>query len=268
MAKMTCKVKRKAMDFDLLPIKAEDWSKWGFIGEEEPGYNYSWIHLQDELNFIGNTSTIPHCSLYYSSRKKFLFLVHSKYYRRTLWDITDIEFSFDKNSENFLILNKGISLMHLFSASTNFIRLLVKIQKIPVASFKQPEIERNVQYESKKTTVLTKGPTAFVVSNRETGIIADINVIITRSDAERTRMKGKLSVSDSKIVITPNDESEETISLDIADIESFQKVAMLSIFFVFYMKDGRRYEVSFIEVQESDIEFVYHSIDRLFHLKK
>ncbi|EAY07734.1 hypothetical protein TVAG_118150 [Trichomonas vaginalis G3] len=256
------------MDTDLLPINEDEWSQWGFLGPPESGFNYSWIHLQDELNFIGNKTTIPHCSLYYSSRKKFLFLVQSSKYKKSLWDITDLEFTFNKDSENFLVINRGISLLHLFSTSTNFIRLLVKIQKIPVNSFIQPEIENNIQYESKKQAVQVKGPTSFSTSNRETGIISDLDVIITKSDEERIRTDGKLAIYDTKIVVTPTKDPRSPITLELNDIEHFQKVTMLCIFFVFYMKDGRCYEISFRDTQESDIEFVYHSIDRLFHSKK
>ena len=244
---------------DLPYISREQWETVGFEGDPEDGYNYAWILVQENLNFLGQKSTLAQCKLFYSSRKKYIFLVSPKSFRPCLWNIKDLNFIYYPQSENFLELRTETQLFHLSSVSPNFIQILVQYQKIPHTQFSLPNISQNIEFAGFDSSSTASKPVA-VGSNRSqaTGSLSDLHVVLTQSDKNRTRVSGKLTVTENAFKVV----GETRVDIKFADIKNIQKVYMLSTFIVVYMKDNRRYEISFKNQNEADIELFYQTIDK------
>lgn len=244
---------------DLPFISQEEWEPNGFIGDPEDGFNYSWILIQESLNFVGQKSTIRNCSLYYSSRKKFIFLVASEFFRPCVWNIKDVTFNYYPESENFLEAKSEANLFHISSVSPSFVKILVKYQKIPLDLVSLPDFEQRLPYENTSAMIpSTKGTSGIGVVAPSPGSLNDSSVMLTESDRNRTRVSGKLTISETAFKVV----GDSRVDLKFADMERVQKVTMINSFVVIYMRDGRRFEVAFKDNNEADVELFYQTLEK------
>ena len=240
-------------------ISRDEWEPIGFEGDPEDGVNFAWILVQQNLNFHGPKSTLSQCELYYSSTKKYLFLVSPKSFRPCIWNIKDLNFNYFPQSEDFLEIRAESRHVHLSSVSPNFTQLLVQYQKIPHSQFSPPNISQVIEYES-STGISQSTRSSSVGSSYQaaTGSLSDLHVILTESDKNRTRLAGKLTVTDTAFKVV----GESRIDIKFADITRIQKIFMLSTFILIFLKDGRRFELSFKNQNDADVELFYQTVEK------
>jgi hypothetical protein len=76
-----------------MPGFGGEWTWLGFEGEPDPGIDYSWIEIQNELNFSGYETAIVSCALFFSSRRANMYLVRQKSGTEAIWNTVDCTFA-------------------------------------------------------------------------------------------------------------------------------------------------------------------------------
>ena len=113
-----------------------DWRWFGFEGEPEPGIDYSWMQVQQGLDFVGRDETICDCSLFYSSRKTNTFLVRTPAGSDTIWNTVDCAFALVADNPSVLSVAYGKRLIHVAGVTASLVELLMRSMKLPLDSLK------------------------------------------------------------------------------------------------------------------------------------
>ena len=111
-----------------------EWSWFGFNGEPSPGFDYSWLEVQNYLCLIGSEEYIQNCKLFSSSRNPNIFLIRTQDGIEEVWDISDLKFEPLSKDKSTLVASLNDKCIHISNVSISFIELLMKTLKLPFNS--------------------------------------------------------------------------------------------------------------------------------------
>lgn len=220
----------------------ENWLWFGFCGEPEPGNDYSWIFVQNNLDLVGRCTVIPNCTIFFSSRKPNAYLVKTQDGHEELWDTTDCQFSICSTFGNILSVSEKGHSFHLSGISTSFIELLMRAHKLPSDSLSDVMTIQSQQIEIIRST--QQEPLPEEVTNiQESAEHKSIVSVIGSNIPEE--IKGNLIATAKSVVI--NGDGDNNWSVSISDINNVRITEISKWFIIFNMKDESRYEVCFDE---------------------
>ena len=229
----------------------KNWKWFGFLGEPEPGHDYSWIEVQNNLNFVGNSNSIPCCTIYFSSRRPNLILVRTEDDVDTVWDIGDLFFSFVGNSNSILEASDGHRICQIFGVTQSFIGLLMKFQKLPLDSLQNmsPSPPQKITILQKKTQHIPTPKDAIkpIEHHNET-----VPVTLTGALNGQEFIKGELTFEDNTLKIGSD------WSLEFSNIKSITNTQADQFYLLFLTKEEKRYEIAF---EKSNIPFANNIVE-------
>ncbi|KAK8891983.1 hypothetical protein M9Y10_029205 [Tritrichomonas musculus] len=227
----------------------EDWNIFGFEGEPEPGFDYSWIQVQDNLSFFGYKSVISDCTLFYSSRRPNIYLAITPSKWGEVWNLSNLTFSRLASNGSILIAYSNERCIHISNVTSSFIGMLVKTSKLPEINSELTS-NSNLQQLKLNIKIIRKYPNipseATTIETKEEANPSPI-VTITGS-AFSMNIQGTLNFKDnSEIVVTYEDPSSESWRISFDEINRVESTKIGRIFVVLYTIDDKRYEIGFNE---------------------
>ena len=172
------------------------WSVFGFEGEPEAGVDYSWLEVQEGLDFVGREETILGCSLFYSSRRTNTFLVRTQSNEEALWNTIDCTFSIVGGNPSVLSVVYGPHLMHISGVASPFIDLLMCSMKLPLDSLKQ-----TVGCESREMTVLRSTAPIKIPTGASKPADTTDSESVTVNGTDMGEVTGKLTLTDEALEV-------------------------------------------------------------------
>ena len=115
-------------------FQSDSWRWFYFGGEPQPGVDYTWIKVQNSVDFVGIDSCITNCQLFYSGRNPTTLLVRTEDKIDEIWDITDLSFTIIASNSNILEFSDGERVSHLSGITPALIDLLINARKLPPES--------------------------------------------------------------------------------------------------------------------------------------
>ncbi|KAH0785680.1 hypothetical protein GPJ56_010430 [Histomonas meleagridis] len=235
------------------PFWEKSWSWFGFDGPPEAGVDYSWIQVQEDLNFIGFKNVIKSCVLYFSSRYPNTYLIKTRDGILELWNVSDCSFSLLTKSSSILLVANGPYTFHLADASSTLIELLMNTRKLPLNSMLELETE-SIPIIFTKTSASKEMPEPSV--NLLQPASQQCKVVLTGTGVEN-EFHGEFDYSKSEIKIT-NEESDFTIKMD--DIINIDITIIGKTYLVVALRNEKRIEIAFDESNTFEAKRFYSNI--------
>lgn len=230
------------------PFKG-DWCCFGFEREPEPGVDYSWIEVQRGACFSGLASSVPACTILYSSRRSNQFLVRTRTGLEVLWNVS--ECSFEPLTTDFSILaaTRGARVIHISGVTSSFLEILRRWKKITptetetLTDLSIPSYKIDIPVAAKPgapdSATPVKEPTGrHPVILTGTGIVQEVS--------------GPLKLTDAGVGV-------EDWHIDFEDIESVATTQIGRLYVVIGTKSGGTFEIAFDE-QDTEEGTMFYEI--------
>lgn len=225
------------------PFSVKTWESFGFFGEPEPGKDYSWIRLQNNLDFIGIENCITSCSVYYSSRFQNTLLIKTYDDTSALWNVSALTFSYFGNTYSIIEVSNRLKIIHLSGVTTSFVSLLMRYQKLPYDCLN--DLSQIPTQQIKISRCAQPIPIPSSAFKNEASV--DISVPVQITSAVDNCLKGDLVFENQHLL-----KLSTGWSLDFSDISSLSSTQANGFFIVILTKNNQRYEISF---DDSNISF-------------
>lgn len=236
---------------DLNPF-TEDWELFGFEGEPSPGFDYSWIQVQENISFIGYKSVIRNCTLFYSSRKLGILLALTPSKWAEIWNISNITFTNISRNCSILMATSNERIIHISNVTSAFIEILIKASKLSEEILELCNIQdlQQLKLNIKMVRSTPEIPTeATTIEPKDEA--NSLPIVTITGSAFSKNIQGALNFrNDSEIVVTydePSSESSESWKISFDEIYKVESTKIGKIFVVLYTQDDKRYEIGFNE---------------------
>jgi len=248
------------MDAQQSPL-VNSWSYFGFEGEPEPGVDYSWLEVQQGLDFIGYEDTVRSCRLFFSSRKSNIFLVRTSPHSSTIWNFSDCTFAILSRTGSILLITRGPRNFHLSGVSASLIELLTRIRRLPPDA-----LPDQLSFESRPLKIISSSASSDLPA--ESSPIDRHSqpspVVVTGTDISE-EITGIAQISEGALIVQCEGDSW---SVDFDVIESVNSTEIGKIFVVIATSEGKRYEVGFEEKDRTEARRVKEKIERVLDAKR
>jgi hypothetical protein len=230
------------------------WAWFGFEGEPEPGIDYSWMEVQNKLNFIGYESAIVSCSLYFSSRKAATCLVRTQKHEETIWNITDCTFVISPYNPSILIVSYGQRKFHLSGVASAFIELLMRSRRLPLDSLQNGLGPQPCRLNIIRSTAMEMPEEATGTNSLE----PEMAVIVTGTDFSG-ELTGIPAIGDAGIILQKSD----AWHLNWEEIQKVNVTTVGSFYLLIETVDARKYEIRFHEGNAEYGEVFYQELKKV-----
>jgi len=232
----------------------EDWVSFGFDDKYEHGFDYSWIFIQDGAYLISSSGVVRNVKIYFSSRKKYVFMIVLSDNTTYIWDVKPLSFSFYSPCLLEVIMDQNIA--HIEYSSLNFIRILIKFGKILPENGEKACVVEQMEI-LKQTTKPLEEAKGMVLEPSEVPKKSDLEVYHAMLTGNSTNpIIGNVKFTKISFYI----DSKEPKIFEYTSITSLEKVYIRNSFIVFYTQPDSRYEISLTEPSETRLNNLYKRI--------